>query len=579
MSTTQDDVLTFFSTCSIQELNWFIDSAVSYFTNDVGDIPVFDKEDVSLALRIDKCNRAVTYPGSHPSVEVVASKLSKSVNNPCQIRKSERSALMQSTDIPDEISAFFAALTTRGTRAWDNSLVEAKPSRIRCRNTILKMMSLFLDQLEDRVGQGQWSSMVREEFLSAPPVARTKEETEVNDKIPNYALPECSVYTRDAMMPEAANGCSGEKVTLVLPCAGRSSRFPGHKPKWLLTQPNGRLMIVDAISNLDLRNVNRVVVGVLREHLVKYCGNDHFALLSTFADGPLHLMMVPITLVVVAEETIDQVQTIECILNAAQVTGPIFLKDCDNQFSCAVTVMNGVSSLEITRDVQSVSIPAAKSYITTEKSGKINNIVEKAILGNTFCVGGYSFASTTTFLETVVACRTMKVQAACTETELAVSDVIWMLMLTNPSEEFFSIPVTGYEDWGTLGAWQAYTKTFLTLFIDIDGTLIKNAGQYFAPRWGYQPALPDSVAYLQALKKKGRVQIILTTSRTESVRRATEVQLKLWDIPYDQLVMGMLHAQRVVVNDYAKTNPFPSAAAINLKRDSDSLREYLGLEL
>ena len=31
-------------------------------------------------------------------------------------------------------------------------------------------------------------------------------------------------------------------MNLILPVAGMSSRFPGVKPKWLLTHPNGNLL-------------------------------------------------------------------------------------------------------------------------------------------------------------------------------------------------------------------------------------------------------------------------------------------------------------------------------------------------
>jgi hypothetical protein len=48
------------------------------------------------------------------------------------------------------------------------------------------------------------------------------------------------------------------KVTLLCPCAGLSSRFNG-RPKWSLTNPNGKLMIEDALSLLDLKNVSMVL--------------------------------------------------------------------------------------------------------------------------------------------------------------------------------------------------------------------------------------------------------------------------------------------------------------------------------
>ena len=49
-------------------------------------------------------------------------------------------------------------------------------------------------------------------------------------------------------------------MKLIVPVAGNSSRFPHVKPKWLLTHPNGNLMFHEAISGLDLAEVDEIVV-------------------------------------------------------------------------------------------------------------------------------------------------------------------------------------------------------------------------------------------------------------------------------------------------------------------------------
>lgn len=333
-------------------------------------------------------------------------------------------------------------------------------------------------------------------------------------------------------------------------------------------------MLVDALGGLELMHVTRVVVGVLREHVNLHCGSEPEAILNAFADGPEALHSIEIVLVVIEKETIDQVQTIERMLVAASVTGAIFLKDCDNQFACRVEATNGVTTVEITKETLSINIPAGKSYVSLTSSGTITNIVEKAILSNTFCCGGYSFSCVEAFTANIQKCRAYQSLTSSTEAELAVSDIIWLQMLTS-GDTFVSIPTHGYEDWGTLQVWLEYTRTFKTLFCDIDGTLIKNSGQYFIPRWGTQPALEHNVAHLKRLYERGRTQIILTTTRPESLRTITEKQLEDAGIPYDKLILGLWHGQRVVINDYAKTNPFPSAIAVNLKRNSDDLKELL----
>ena len=45
-----------------------------------------------------------------------------------------------------------------------------------------------------------------------------------------------------------------------------------------------------------------------------------------------------------------------------------------------------------------------------------------------------------------------------------------------------------------------------------------------------------------------------------------------WAITF---IFGLVHGRRIVINDYANTNPFKSCDAINLRRDSEDLREML----
>ena len=62
--------------------------------------------------------------------------------------------------------------------------------------------------------------------------------------------------------------------TLIIPVAGRSSRFPGMRPKWLLTMPDGKLMIEKSIEGLDLLIFDKILIICLREHVEKYISFD-----------------------------------------------------------------------------------------------------------------------------------------------------------------------------------------------------------------------------------------------------------------------------------------------------------------
>ena len=46
-------------------------------------------------------------------------------------------------------------------------------------------------------------------------------------------------------------------------------------------------------------------------------------------------------------------------------------------------------------------------------------------------------------------------------------------------------------------------------------------------------------------------------------------------IKYHQLIMGLPHSKRVLINDFSETNKFPTAEAINIYRNSKDLGKLL----
>ena len=58
-------------------------------------------------------------------------------------------------------------------------------------------------------------------------------------------------------------------MSLILPCAGSSTRFPNIRPKWMLTTPSGNLMIQESIKYLDLENIDDIysMVGFYPDYI------------------------------------------------------------------------------------------------------------------------------------------------------------------------------------------------------------------------------------------------------------------------------------------------------------------------
>ena len=95
------------------------------------------------------------------------------------------------------------------------------------------------------------------------------------------------------------------------------------------------------------------------------------------------------------------------------------------------------------------------------------------------------------------------------------------------------------------------------------------------PFLGETNGLPENINVLNRLYDTGRTTIILTTSRPDKYKQVTEEQLQKEGLKYHKLVMGSPHAKRVIVNDFATSNPYPSCEAINLPRNADHLKEFV----
>ena len=139
---------------------------------------------------------------------------------------------------------------------------------------------------------------------------------------------------------------------------------------------------------------------------------------------------------------------------------------------------------------------------------------------------------------------------------------------------FDAIYANDYEDWGTINEWLKIQNKMTTYFIDVDGVIFKNSGKYGLINWCNNDNLIESnVAKIIELQKNGS-QIIITTSRTEEYREALLNKLNKVGIHPHAVVMGLNHSCRVIINDFAPTNPYPSAKAINIPRNGD-ITKYL----
>jgi len=346
-------------------------------------------------------------------------------------------------------------------------------------------------------------------------------------------------------------------MRLILPVSGQSARYPGLRPKWMLNHPNGNLMIAESIRGLNMTGIKEMIVVCLRCHYEKY--GVQVMLDKQFAKLGLGNKLR----VVVIEQSDSQPHTVYQALKREHVSGPILIKDSDNYFVYTPKPGNTVCYAGIA-DINRGNV-ANKSYVMINEAGTLLNIVEKRMISDLFCTGGYGFAGASEF---VAAFEQMPATP-----NLYISHVIYQMMLKGAL--FSGSRVSDYVDWGTVKDWNAYRSRFCTLFIDLDGVLVENSAEYFSPYWGETDAIKENVAIINHLYDSGYGEIVITTTRGADTEEKTRAQLNRIGLKYHRIFFGLLHAKRIVVNDYSKSNPYRSCDAINICRNSGQLADML----
>lgn len=349
--------------------------------------------------------------------------------------------------------------------------------------------------------------------------------------------------------------------TLIIPCAGKSSRFPNMKPKWMLTHPDGKLMIEKALEGLDLHAFKRIIITIVRPHNEKY--EAKLILEQVFTNN------CKVEICILDDFTSSASETVYLTLEKMQVKGSFVIKDSDNcvKFSMPKPLQNSIVGYDLSKHPNISNIPG-KSFLILNEQNLVQDIIEKQIVSKFICLGVYIFEDAADFIKAYQALKQKNVNG-----EMFISHVI-SYMLTNNNTIFTAIMADGYEDWGTLAEWKETQKKHRTYFIDVDGVILKNSGKYGKVNWSNNHTLlEDNVKSIVELQNNG-AQIIITTARTEEYRAQLMKMLNTAGIfPYAVLT-GMNHAARIVINDFAPTNPYPSAMCITLPRNS-SIKEYL----
>ena len=104
-----------------------------------------------------------------------------------------------------------------------------------------------------------------------------------------------------------------------------------------------------------------------------------------------------------------------------------------------------------------------------------------------------------------------------------------------------------------------------TYFVDIDGTIFVYR-KFETYESSTAEVIKSTKQFLQQVKDEGHM-IVLTTARPDWLYDHTVDELKVNNIPFDRLVMGIERGPRYLINDMDPNKPGDRAICYNLERN------------
>jgi hypothetical protein len=343
------------------------------------------------------------------------------------------------------------------------------------------------------------------------------------------------------------------KTTVIIPAAGMSSRYPNMRPKWLLTHPSGKLMLELAVQTLIERDFDFVLVTT-EELSNKY---EVPIILEQLFKGKIKLVTIPY-------QTSGPVETISFAITQLKLKNQrLIIKDVDNFVDLSNLDLNE-DNFCVGVDINKIEIDriSNKSFIISDHYNIIQEIVEKKIKSNTISVGVYGFHSAEEFMKEANELLTLPLKG-----EIFVSHVISSLILDG--KVFSYLAANDYKDWGTFHEWYKEVNSFQTLFCDFDGVLVENKGKFGSNNWftHTDKLILDNIEVIRNLVNSGAT-LVITTARPTSEEQYISTLLRNNGILNFKLICGLPHSRRILINDYSNTNPYPSAIAVSMERNS-----------
>lgn len=145
------------------------------------------------------------------------------------------------------------------------------------------------------------------------------------------------------------------------------------------------------------------------------------------------------------EFTESESDTVCTMIERNGIRGPIFIKDTDN--SCMIKNIKPENAVTVF-PIEQLNIvdPRHKSYVKVNEN-IVTNIIEKRVVSNLFCSGGYSFESAADFIDAYAVLRNIIApDIENSEAHVYISNIIYYLMLMK-EKVFVPIYTSGFIDY------------------------------------------------------------------------------------------------------------------------------------
>jgi hypothetical protein len=342
------------------------------------------------------------------------------------------------------------------------------------------------------------------------------------------------------------------QIDVLMPCGGQYKRFPpGGLPKYLRPLNDMRPIFIHALQAIlpIARNIYFSVRKQVEEHwgvsaiIKRYVPQAQIMVLKTETRGPAH--------------------TIYEMIKHFNLKEPFLSHDND----CSWNPVNlnwdkTQNAIVVAWRETAVGDRGSKSWVVLKKnSDEIGWIEEKKTPTDWYCHGSYQFADPQLF------CTVYDELLDQGHEEIFCSRLIQELLKRD--KKFYCIQCTQPDDWGTWEKYVEWRSRYKLYLFDLDGVITEAGTPYGKMTW-------DEVLPLNGVKEKltklidAGNTIVILTARPSTTAKITEEMLEAYKIPYHRIVYDLPVSSRVLINDYAASNPYPSAISINTPRNSAS---------